>query len=75
MNQVGQEQVLDKYDALCDCVLIDTTPSDQLRSPRNDGHRQDILRSLVNAGLRDIIPLADCPVCGGSGEKPIEVRP
>jgi hypothetical protein len=75
MSQVGQEQGRDKYDALCNCVLIDTTPSDQLRSPRNDAHRQDILRSLVNAGLRDIIPLADCRVCGGGGEKPVEAHP
>jgi len=75
MSQVGQEQVRDRYDSLCSCILIDTTPSDLLRSPRDDAHRQDILRSLVNAGLRDIIPLADCPVCGGSGEKPVEAHP
>jgi hypothetical protein len=30
---------------------------------------------LVNAGLRDIIPLADCRVCGGSGKKPVEAHP
>jgi len=59
----------DRFDCLCDCVLIDCPPADQARfGPQRDPqHYQAFKRQAVNAGVRDISADGDCPVCNGSG--------
>lgn len=61
----------DLFDSLCNCVLIDCPPEDQVRFKNVDSqHYQEFKRRMVNAGLRQVIADADCEICRGDGHVP-----
>lgn len=62
----------DRYDRMCDCVLVLLTPSDlHTLQTCNPDYEERFKRAKVNSGTRALVPDADCPVCEGTGEKPV----
>lgn len=65
-----EQQVRDRFDCLCECVLIECTRDDERRffkPGRNPEDYQQFKRKAVNAGSRAISADGDCEVCQGSG--------
>lgn len=69
IEQTETQPARDRFDCLCDCVLIDCPPVDQRRfhSRRNPEDYQAFKRAAVNAGRRAISADGDCQTCQGSG--------
>lgn len=60
--------IQDKFDNMCNCVIICTTDVDNSRMARMTIDAQQILkRNIVNNSLRKLLPCSDCPTCNGSG--------
>lgn len=69
MNEQPQVPAGDKFDAMCECALIDLWPSEEARFARMSVDAQQAWkRRVVNQGSRLILPDSDCLKCGGSGE-------
>lgn len=70
-EQAQEKPVRDRFDCLCDCVLIELTRDDERRffAPgRNPEDYQLFKRKMINAGRREVVSVdGDCHVCHGSG--------
>ncbi|EMA2592472.1 hypothetical protein U2H31_003595 [Pseudomonas aeruginosa] len=68
-----EQPVRDRFDCLCECVLIECTRDDERRFFGNGARRdpedyQLFKRKMVNAGRREIVSAdGDCKACEGSG--------
>lgn len=67
-----EQPARDRFDCLCDCVLIECTRDDERRFfgsgvCRNPEDYQLFKRAAVNSGRRAISADGDCQVCQGSG--------
>jgi len=66
-----EQPARDRFDCLCDCVLIEMTRDDERRffmpGPNPEDY-QLFKRKMVNAGWREAVSADDdCQVCHGSG--------
>ena len=62
----------DKYDQMCDCVLISMTPTDVKHLEHSSPVFEEAWkRAKVNTGTRTLSPNAGCRICAGSGQKPL----
>ena len=71
-EQPQKQPTRDRFDCLCECVLIECTRDDERRffgnSVRRDPEDYQLFkRKMVNAGRRAISADGDCHVCQGSG--------
>lgn len=61
-------ETIDKFDNMCNCVIILTTEYDNSRMLRmNISAQQEFKRNIVNKGSRGLLPCSDCPTCNGTG--------
>jgi hypothetical protein len=70
IEQTPGTAVRDRFDCLCDCVLIECTRSDERRffgDFRNPDDYQAFKRAAVNYGRRAITADGDCQTCHGTG--------
>ncbi|HEC1424242.1 TPA: hypothetical protein R1W95_001030 [Pseudomonas aeruginosa] len=71
-EQPQKQPTRDRFDCLCECVLIECTRDDERRffgsSVRRDPEDYQLFkRAAVNSGRRAISADGDCQVCQGSG--------
>lgn len=65
---MNQSETIDKFDNMCNCVIILTTEYDNSRMARMTIEKQQVFkRDVVNKGSRKLMPCSDCPTCNGSG--------
>lgn len=69
VNEQSQAPAGDRFDAMCECALIDLWPSEEARFAKMSiAGQQAWKRKVVNQGTRRILPDCDCPKCHGTGE-------
>jgi hypothetical protein len=69
-DSTPEQPARDRFDCLCDCVLIECTRDDERRffaGHRNPEDYQAFKRAVVNTGRRAITADGDCQTCQGSG--------
>ena len=70
-EQAPEQPARDRFDCLCNCVLIELTRDDERRffTPgRNPEDYQLFKRKMINAGRREVVSVdGDCQQCKGSG--------
>jgi len=71
IEQTETQPARDRFDCLCDCVLIELTRDDERRFLTPGRHPEDyqlFKRKMVNAGRREVVSAdGDCQACQGSG--------
>ncbi|EPQ6932512.1 hypothetical protein ACUVZD_000155 [Pseudomonas aeruginosa] len=69
-EQTQEQPARDRFDCLCECVLIECTRDDERRFFRGNRDPEDyqlFKRAAVNSGRRAISADGDCRACQGSG--------
>lgn len=69
-EQAQVQPTRDRFDCLCECVLIECTRDDERRFFRGSRDPEDyqlFKRAAVNSGRRSISADGDCQACNGSG--------